>query len=62
MPHPESLVLESLLYLTPQYPKLPQPESHTEHTNFTTLVLHLLSLEQRFRTCDESSSTSWQPL
>ena len=39
-PHPESLVLEPLLDPIPQSPKIPQPKSHTEHTNFTRLSAH----------------------
>ena len=38
-PHPESLVLESSLDPSPQYPKIPQPESHYEYNDLTKFVL-----------------------
>ena len=36
-PHPESLVIDSFLDPILQYPKLPQPKSRAEQTDFTML-------------------------
>ena len=41
--HTYSLVLESLLEPSTQYPKLTQPESRSEHTDFTIRVLLYLT-------------------
>ena len=38
--HDKSLVLVSFLEPSTQYPKIPQPESHTENNNFTRLFAY----------------------
>ena len=36
-PHPESLVIECFLEPSPQYTKIPPPESRDEHSDFTKI-------------------------
>ena len=48
--HPESLVLEYFLEPSTQYPKLPQPKSHAEDTDFTTTSINIFPPTDRIYT------------